>query len=109
VDKEFINGQMAIVIQDNGKTMKWMALDFILGLMAELTMVNLFKVRISKNSSILDKKQGYGTYTWPDGRIYDGKWYNDRQHGEGLYTDKKGKKKTGEWIEGKVVRWIKNK
>ena len=45
-------------------------------------------------------------FTWPDGRMYDGQWFNGKQHGEGIYLTSKGEKKRGEWNEGKRVRWI---
>jgi len=32
-----------------------------------------------------DRKHGFGTYLWADGRRYEGQWENGRQHGEGLY------------------------
>ena len=33
-----------------------------------------------------DKEQGWGTYTWPDGRKYEGEWKNGEWDGEGTYT-----------------------
>jgi hypothetical protein len=45
-------------------------------------------------------------FTWPDGRKYDGEWFNGKQHGEGTYLTSKGETKRGEWKEGKRVRWI---
>ena len=35
-----------------------------------------------------DKKHGNGVYTWADGRKYDGEWQNGRQHGKGKYISK---------------------
>jgi len=29
---------------------------------------------------------GRGTYTWKDGRKYDGEYIDDRKHGFGIYT-----------------------
>ncbi len=52
-----------------------------------------------------DKKEGYGTFEWPDGRKYKGYWSNGKQHGEGEFYDPKTKKTTkGIWNEGKKVR-----
>lgn len=39
----------------------------------------------------------------PDGRIYEGEWFNGKQHGHGFYTNNKGEKKESEWFEGKRV------
>ena len=32
-----------------------------------------------------DSKEGFGQYTWPDGRRYVGQWKKGVQHGEGKY------------------------
>ena len=32
-----------------------------------------------------DKKQGFGVFTWPDGRMYEGEWFDGKQHGKGTY------------------------
>ena len=53
-----------------------------------------------------DKKHGNGTYTWPDGRSYDGEWLNGKQHGKATYTLKTGWQKTGVWNNGKREKWI---
>ena len=42
----------------------------------------------------------------PDGRIYDGEWFNGKQHGIGAYTTAKGIKKVAEWAEGKRIKWL---
>lgn len=31
------------------------------------------------------KREGYGTYTFPDGEKYEGQWFQDQQHGKGIY------------------------
>ena len=33
-------------------------------------------------------KEGDGTFEWPDGRKYIGKWEKGKQHGKGIYFDK---------------------
>jgi hypothetical protein len=53
-----------------------------------------------------DKKEGRGTFFWPDGRKYEGDWKNGKQHGIGIYTSASGKTKRGEWNEGKRVAWL---
>ncbi len=32
-----------------------------------------------------DKKEGYGVFTFKDGRVYKGQWLNGKQHGRGTY------------------------
>lgn len=49
----------------------------------------------------MDKKHGYGVYTWADGRRYEGNWSNGKQHGEGKYILPNGTIKIGIWQEGK--------
>ena len=54
-----------------------------------------------------DKKDGEGEYEWPDGRKYKGFWKNGKQHGEGFfYVPKKNIWKKGIWENGKRVKWI---
>ena len=48
---------------------------------------------------------GYGTYTWPDGRKYEGMWRQGKQHGKATMTTKTGEVKTGEYELGKVHFW----
>lgn len=31
----------------------------------------------------MNKRHGFGTYTYEDGTIYKGEWRNDLKHGEG--------------------------
>ncbi len=45
---------------------------------------------------------------WPDGRCYNGQWFNGKQHGEGQFTNSKGKSKRGEWNDGNRVKWLNN-
>ena len=53
-----------------------------------------------------DKKQGHGKFTWPDGRMYDGYWMNGKQEGVGIYFNAKGEVRYGQWQNGKRVKWI---
>lgn len=34
-----------------------------------------------------DSKEGFGQYTWPDGRRYVGQWKKGVQHGEGKFIE----------------------
>jgi hypothetical protein len=42
----------------------------------------------------------------PDGRKYEGEWFNGKQHGKGKYTNSKGETREAEWMEGKKIKWI---
>ena len=44
--------------------------------------------RVYEGDYVEDKKQGMGTVTWPDGRAYEGMWKNGMQHGLGKYKGK---------------------
>jgi len=65
----------------------------------------------------MDKMHGFGTYSWPDGRVYEGHWRNNTTHGTGKFTmaddsveEKFHKKevKHGLWENGKRVKWFEN-
>ena len=44
-----------------------------------------------------DKRQGKGTYSWPNGDKYVGEWKDDIRHGHGTFTLATGDKYVGEW------------
>ena len=44
---------------------------------------------------------GFGTYTWPDGRKYKGYYINDKKHGTGVYSQPDGTSYDGGWKLGK--------
>jgi hypothetical protein len=44
--------------------------------------------------------QGHGKYTWPDGRMYEGEWQQNKMHGAGKYTDANGHKWAGQFFNG---------
>ena len=44
---------------------------------------------------------GKGTYTWPDGRSYEGEYKNDKKHGTGTYKWADGRVYVGGWDSGK--------
>ena len=54
-----------------------------------------------------DQKHGKGIYTWPDGKKYDGGWKESKQHGEATITNAKGQSKSGIWENGERVKWIR--
>ncbi len=45
-----------------------------------------------------DKKEGHGNFYWPDGRKYEGGWKNGKQHGIGVYTSASGKTKLSKFV-----------
>ena len=54
-----------------------------------------------------DKKHGYGVFKWYDGREYAGYWANGHQHGLGVYTKpSENKTKYGLWENGKLIQWF---
>ncbi|MFM7855028.1 MAG: hypothetical protein ACK55Z_36365 [bacterium] len=40
---------------------------------------------------------GFGIYTWQDGRMYEGYYKKDKKHGKGVYTWADGRRYDGEW------------
>ena len=53
-----------------------------------------------------DKKHGFGVYTWSDQKRYAGWWWGGKQHGLGTFISKEGKKKLGVWEDGKKSSWL---
>lgn len=53
-----------------------------------------------------DKKEGFGVYTYPDGRCYKGNWKGGKQHGEGIFISPEGHQRNGEWKNGKRLYWL---
>lgn len=53
-----------------------------------------------------DKKHGYGTFIWADGRKYIGEWKKGKQHGKGTFIKTNGQSRDGEWIDGRRVKWL---
>lgn len=45
---------------------------------------------------------GKGVYSWPDGKKYDGEFFNDKKHGQGSFEWENGDKYTGQWKDGKM-------
>ena len=48
-----------------------------------------------------DKRNGQGTFTYPDGGKYVGRWKDDKRNGQGTYTYPDGRKYVGEWKDGR--------
>ena len=54
-----------------------------------------------------DKREGTGTFSYPDGRQYIGLWTNNKQDGEGKYRpDDNSAHREGLWKDGKRVQWM---
>jgi hypothetical protein len=41
-----------------------------------------------------------GKYTFVDGCVYEGEWFNHKMHGEGVFIDIEGNRWEGEFVEG---------
>jgi len=48
-----------------------------------------------------NKMHGKGEMVWPDGRKYEGDYFEDKKHGYGILTFADGKKYKGGWEHGK--------
>ena len=54
---------------------------------------------------IHDKKEGYGAFYWPNGKVYKGNWKDGKQDGEGeLINTLTGEKMQGSWVNGQKVK-----
>ena len=53
----------------------------------------------------MDKKEGYGEFLWPDGRMYKGQWKNGKQEGDGIFIAPDGQQRSGVWKEGNKIDW----
>ena len=47
----------------------------------------------------MEKKNGKGVYTWPDGHRYEGQWKDDVKDGNGIETLTDGERYEGEMEE----------
>jgi hypothetical protein len=45
--------------------------------------------------------EGYGVFTWPDGRKYEGEYIDDKKEGKGTFYWPDGRKYDGDWFNGK--------
>ena len=54
-----------------------------------------------------DKKEGFGKLTCPDGRVYEGDWADGKQNGVGKYCSSVNvKMRKSEWRDGVRLRWL---
>ncbi len=54
-----------------------------------------------------DEKQGKGRFNYGDGSYYEGDWYKGRQHGRGKFKNKSGKIYEGRYEYGELKVWTK--
>ena len=52
----------------------------------------------------MNKMHGRGLFKWPDGRMYDGEYMNDKKHGKGTLISAHGRRKEGLWANGKMIK-----
>jgi len=45
--------------------------------------------------------QGKGVFKFPDGRMYEGDYYDDKKEGNGTFVWSDGRKYSGGWKAGK--------
>ena len=55
-----------------------------------------------------DYKEGQGTFSWPNGRVYKGGFKLGKMDGQATYTSEKGKVRVGVWKDGKRDHWIED-
>ena len=53
----------------------------------------------------IERCEGYGEITLPDGKGYSGEFKNNKKHGIGYYR-KNGKERKGKWVNNELVKWI---
>lgn len=47
-----------------------------------------------------NKYHGYGSFTFPDGSVYEGSFKDNQMHGKGVYTDAQGVEWKGKFYNG---------
>ena len=65
--------------------------------------------RIYRGNYALDAKEGHGVFEWPDGRRYEGNWHNGVQHGEGVLVSAKSLRRKALFENGRRVVWLDSK
>ena len=51
--------------------------------------------RVYEGNFVNNKKSGNGKMTWPEGNYYDGEWEEGLQHGRGFYCSQDGTERRG--------------
>lgn len=92
-EEEHIDGQMADFLWVNGSITKFMERESSNGRMVVNIQVRVYFECLG--AYINDKKEGYGEFFWPDGRVFKGQWLNGKQNGHGVMTDSTGRRQEG--------------
>ena len=50
--------------------------------------------------------EGFGFYTWADGREFQGWWHRNKMHGVGIHISADEVSKFGLWQCGKRIKWL---
>ena len=58
--------------------------------------------RVYEGDWLQDKRTGKGKMTWPDGAIYEGDWLQDKRTGKGKMTWPDGSIYEGDWLDGEM-------
>ncbi|CAM6002354.1 unnamed protein product [Sphagnum balticum] len=45
---------------------------------------------------------GGGKYTWTNGQVYEGEWWENTKHGSGMWQNERGDVYIGEWSDGQA-------
>ena len=51
----------------------------------------------------MDKRHGNGTYVWPNGNVYMGKWQDGKRHGMGTLYCADGTVQSGTWASDEFI------
>jgi hypothetical protein len=60
--------------------------------------------KIYEGEWLENKMSGEGKMSWPDGKMYEGGFLLDKKHGKGKLTFPGGKTTEGTWSDGKLSR-----
>ena len=61
----------------------------------KLALIDVYK----RQEYVKGKREGYGTYMFPDGEKYEGQGFQDQQHGRGIYYFMNNNRYDGMWFK----------
>ena len=83
--KESTSGMMVVHMKGTGEEIEYMDMVYICGQTVELIKV-MKKIILHIIGQWKENfMNGKGVHNWPDGRIYEGEYLNDKKHGYGVY------------------------